>query len=159
MRRTDREVRDINGVFDIVDRCSVVHLGMVDNGKPYVVALNFGYDREDDTLIMYLHCAMEGKKIEILRNNPDVYFQMDCVNEFIKGTSERPCSYCWRYDSVMGSGQVEFVEDIQEKTHALNRLIQHVGKTDEIFSFPPASFARTRVLRIRSNDITGKHHE
>lgn len=159
MRRTDREVRDINGVFDIVDRCSVVHLGMVDNGKPYVVALNFGYDREGDTLIMYLHCAMEGKKIEILRNNLDVYFQMDCVNEFIKGTSERPCSYCWRYDSVMGNGQVEFVEDIQEKTHALNRLIQHVGKTDEIFSFPPASFARTRVLRIRSNDITGKHHE
>lgn len=159
MRRTDREVRDINGVFDIVDRCSVVHLGMVDNGKPYVVALNFGYDREGDTLIMYLHCAMVGKKIEILRNKPDVYFQMDCVNEFIKGTSERPCSYCWRYDSVMGSGQVEFVDDIQEKTHALNRLIQHVGKTDEIFSFPPASFARTRVLRIRSNDITGKHHE
>lgn len=159
MRRTDREVRDINGVFDIVDRCNVVHLGMVDNGKPYVVALNFGYDREGDTLIMYLHCAMEGKKIEILRNKPDVYFQMDCVNEFIKGTSERSCSYCWRYDSVMGSGHVEFVDDIQEKTHALNRLIQHVGKTDEIFSFPPASFARTRVLRIRSNDITGKHHE
>lgn len=71
MRRTDREVRDINGVFDIVDRCSVVHLGMVDNGKPYVVALNFGYDREGDTLIMYLHCAMVGKKIkgENMRNH------------------------------------------------------------------------------------------
>ena len=124
-----------------------------------MVALNFGYEREGDVLILYLHCAMEGRKIDILRNNPNVYFQMDCVNEFIEGTSERPCSYCWRYDSVMGSGQVEFVEDIQKKTHALNRLILHVGKTDEIFSFPPASFAHTRVLRIRSNDITGKHHE
>lgn len=159
MRRKDREVKDLDGIFDIVRRCNVVHLGMVDNGKPYVVALNFGYEREGDVLILYLHCAMEGRKIDILRNNPYVYFQMDCVNEFIKGTSERPCSYCWRYDSVMGSGQVEFVEDIQKKTHALNRLIQHVGKTDEIFSFPPASFARTRVLRIRSNDIIGKHHE
>lgn len=159
MRRKDREVKDLDGIFDIVRRCNVVHLGMVDNGKPYVVALNFGYERKGDVLILYLHCAMEGRKIDILRNNPNVYFQMDCVNEFIKGTSERPCSYCWRYDSVMGSGQVEFVEDIQKKTHALNRLIQHVGKTDEIFSFPPASFARTRVLRIRSNDITGKHHE
>ena len=59
----------------------------------------------------------------------------------------------------MGSGQVEFVEDAQEKTYALNKLIQHVGKTDEIFSFPQASFARTCVLRIHSNDITGKHHE
>lgn len=159
MRRIDREVKDLDGIFDIVRRCNVVHLGMVDNGKPYVVALNFGYEREGDVLILYLHCAMEGRKIDILRNNPNVYFQMDCVNEFIEGTSERPCSYCWRYDSVMGNGQVEFVEDIQKKTHALNRLIQHVGKTDEMFSFPPASFARTRVLRIRSNDITGKHHE
>ena len=159
MRSKDREVKDLDGIFDIVRRCNVVHLGMVDNGKPYVVALNFGYEREGDVLILYLHCAMEGRKIDILRNNSNVYFQMDCVNEFIEGTSERPCSYCWRYDSVMGSGQVEFVEDIQKKTHALNRLIQHVGKTDEIFSFPPASFARTRVLRIRSNDITGKHHE
>lgn len=159
MRRKDREVKDLDGIFDIVRRCNVVHLGMVDNGKPYVVALNFGYEREGDVLILYLHCAMEGRKIDILRNNSNVYFQMDCVNEFIEGNSERPCSYCWRYDSVMGSGQVEFVEDIQKKTHALNRLIQHVGKTDEIFSFPPASFARTRVLRIRSNDITGKHHE
>lgn len=159
MRRKDREVKDLDGIFDIVRRCNVVHLGMVDNGKPYVVALNFGYEREGDVLILYLHCAMEGRKIDILLNNPNVYFQMDCVNEFIEGTSERPCSYCWRYDSVMGCGQVEFVEDIQKKTHALNRLIQHVGKTDEIFSFPPASFARTRVLRIRSNDIIGKHHE
>lgn len=159
MRRKDREVKDLDGIFDIVRRCNVVHLGMVDNGKPYVVALNFGYEREGDVLILYLHCAMEGRKIDILRNNPNVYFQMDCVNEFIEGTSVRPCSYCWRYDSVMGSGQVEFVEDIQKKTHALNRLIQHVGKTDEIFSFPPASFAHTRVLHIRSNDITGKHHE
>lgn len=159
MRRKDREVKDPDGIFDIVERCNVVHLGMVDNGKPYVVALNFGYEREGDALVLYLHCAMEGRKIDILHGNPDVYFQMDCVNEFIKGTSERPCSYCWRYDSVMGSGQVEFVEDVQEKEHALNRLIQHIGKTTETFSFPPASFARTCVLRIRSNDITGKHHE
>lgn len=159
MRRKDREVKDPDGIFDIVERCSVVHLGMVDNGKPYVVALNFGYEREGDALVLYLHCAVEGKKIDILLANPDVYFQMDCVNEFIKGTPERPCSYCWRYDSVMGSGRAEFVDDAQEKAYALNKLIQHVGKTDETFTFPSASFARTCVLRVRSDDFTGKHHE
>lgn len=159
MRRQDREVKDLNAIFDIVERCNVVHLGMVDNRKPYVVALNFGYERNGDELVLYLHSAKEGRKIDILRNNPDVYFQMDCVNEFIKGTSERPCSYCWRFDSVMGSGQVEFIEDVQEKTRALNKLIQHVGKTDETFSFPAASFNRTCVLRVRSNDFTGKRRE
>ena len=159
MRRKDREVKDTDGIFNIVERCSVVHLGMVDNGKPYVVALNFGYEREGDALVLYLHCAVEGRMIDILRANPDVYFQMDCVNEFIKGTPERPCSYCWRYDSVMGSGHAEFVDDEQEKAYALNKLIQHVGKMNEIFTFPPESFARTCVLRVRSDDFTGKHHE
>lgn len=53
MRRKDREVKDLDGIFDIVERCSVVHLGMVDNGKPYVVALNFGYEREGDALVLY----------------------------------------------------------------------------------------------------------
>ena len=132
---------------------------MVNDGKPYVVALNFGYERAGSELILYFHCAMEGKKLNILHDNPDVYFQMDCVNEFVKGTSERHCSYCWRYDSVMGSGQVEFIDEVQEKEYALNKLIQHIGKTNETFSSPPTSFARTCVLRVRSNDFTGKHHE
>ena len=53
MRRTDREVKDLDSVFDIIERCHVVHLGMVENGKPYVVALNFGYERSGDNLILY----------------------------------------------------------------------------------------------------------
>ncbi len=43
MRRRDREVTDLNQIFEIVRNCSVAHVGMVENGKPYVVALNFGY--------------------------------------------------------------------------------------------------------------------
>ena len=46
MRRKDREVTDLNQIFDIVSRCSVAHVGMTEHGKPYVVALNFGYERK-----------------------------------------------------------------------------------------------------------------
>ena len=159
MRRKDREVKDKNGIFQIVDRCSVVHLGMAEKGKPYVVALNFGYDREGDDLILYFHSAQEGKKMDILRHNPEAFFQMDCVNEFIQGTKEDPCAFCWRFDSVMGSGRVEFIEEEKEKTHALNRIIQHLGKTEDVFSFPPARLAATCVYRLRCREFTGKHHE
>jgi nitroimidazol reductase NimA-like FMN-containing flavoprotein (pyridoxamine 5'-phosphate oxidase superfamily) len=48
---------------------------MVDDGKPYVVALNFGYDREGDDLILYLHSAMEGKKIDILKKIQQCIFK------------------------------------------------------------------------------------
>ena len=35
---------------------------MVDHGKPYVVALNFGYERKGDSLVLYFHSACEGRK-------------------------------------------------------------------------------------------------
>lgn len=159
MRRKDREVTDLNQIFEIVRNCSVAHVGMVENGKPYVVALNFGYERQGDALVLYFHSAYEGHKMDILKENPNIYFQMDCVNEFIRGTRENPCSYCWRFDSVMGSGQVEFITDEAEKRHALNRMIQHLDKTEEEFDFPAQKLSRTCVYRIVSNDITGKHHE
>ena len=48
--------------------------------------------------------------MEILKENPSVYVQMNCVDEFISGSHENPCAFCWRYDSVMGAGEVEFLE-------------------------------------------------
>jgi nitroimidazol reductase NimA-like FMN-containing flavoprotein (pyridoxamine 5'-phosphate oxidase superfamily) len=159
MRRKDREVKDINKIFDIVEHCNVVHMGMVDQGHPYVVALNFGYERDGDALILYFHSAQEGRKMEILQQNRKVCFQMNCVNEFIRRTHERHCSFCWRYDSVVGSGNVEFIEDPKEKARALNRLIGHLDHSDEIYQFPGEALKRTCVYKVRSTDITGKHHE
>lgn len=159
MRRKDREVTDLNQIFEIVRNCSVAHVGMVENGKPYVVALNFGYERQGDALVLYFHSAYEGHKMDILKENPNIYFQMDCVNEFITGTKENPCAYCWRYDSVMGSGQVKFIEEPDEKAYALNCIIHHLGKTEDTFQFPEAKLKKTCVYRVISTDITGKHHE
>lgn len=159
MRRKDREVTDQNQIFEIVRNCSVAHVGMVEDGKPYVVALNFGFERQGDMLILYFHSACEGHKIDILKKNPQVYFQMDCVNELVKGASGNPCAGYWRYDSVMGSGRAEFTEDPAEKAHALNCILRHLEKTEDTFRFPEAVLKKTCVYRVCSTDITGKHHE
>ena len=159
MRRKDREVTDLNQIFDIVSRCSVAHVGMNDHGKPYVVALNFGYERKGDSLILYFHSAYEGRKMEILKENPSVYVQMNCVDEFISGSHENPCAFCWRYDSVMGAGVVEFLETPEEKAHALNCMIWHLGKTEDCFQFSAEKLKRTCVYRVCIDAPTGKHHE
>lgn len=159
MRRKDREVTDLNQIFDIVSRCSVAHVGMTDHGKPYVVALNFGYERKGDSLILYFHSAYEGRKMEILKENPSVYVQMNCVDEFISGSHENPCAFCWRYDSVMGAGVVEFLETPEEKAHALNCMIRHLGKTEDCFQFSVEKLKRTCVYRVCIDAPTGKHHE
>jgi len=159
MRRKDREVTDLDQIFEIINRCNIAHIGMIDQGKPYVVALNFGYERKKDALILYFHSAYEGRKMDVLKRNPSVYFQMNCINEFIEGNQENPCAYGFRYDSVMGSGQVEFIEDLEQKAHALNCMIHHLGKTEDTFDFPEANLKKTSVYRVITTDFTGKHHE
>lgn len=159
MRRKDREVTDIDKIFEIIGNCPVIHIAMTDNGKPYVVALNFGYERQGDDLILYFHSAYEGRKIDILKRNPEVYFQMECFGRLIAKTAENPCTYGYSYDSVMGSGRIEFIETEEEKIHGLNCLIYHAGKTNDDFCFPKEMLSRTCVYCLRSVDFTGKHHE
>lgn len=159
MRRRDREIKDVNEICKMIDCCPVIHLAMTDNGKPYVVALNFGYERQGEDLVFYFHSAYEGRKMDILKRNPEVFFQMECAGRLIQGSLENPCAYGYGYDSVTGSGCVEFVEDEEEKIHGLHCLIRHVGKTDEDFCFPGEMLSRTCVYRLRSGDFTGKRHE
>lgn len=158
MRRKDREVTELDKIFEMIDNCPVIHLAMADEGKPYVVALNFGYERQGDDLILYFHSAYEGRKIDILKKNPEAYFQMECSGRLITGTSDNPCAYGYGYDSVMGSGRVEFIEDEERKMHGLNCLMHHAGKTDEVFCFPKEMLSRTCVYCLHSTDFTGKHH-
>ena len=97
--------------------------------------------------------------MDILKKAPDVYFEMDTASEIIRGTEESPCSFSWRFDSVMGSGKVAFITDNDEKSYVLNRIIQHLDKADTSYVFPPNRLERTCVYKVVSTDITGKRRE
>lgn len=158
MRRKDREIKNIDDIFSVIRQCKTIHIAMVDDGKPYAVALNFGFDRTGDTLLLYLHSAFEGRKMDILKKNPNVYFQMDCNHAPAPGSPGNPCSFSWDFDSVMGSGQAAFLTEPSQKEHALNRILQCVGDLEEEFTFPEKMLENTCVWQIASNDFTGKRH-
>ena len=120
MRRSDREIKDVDRILNIVDKCKVARLGIVDGGRPYVVALNFGYRRIDNDITLYFHSACEGRKIQVMRENPYVCFEMDCAHGLIEG--KKPCAFSFAYESVVGSGKIEFIENREEKNEALNLI-------------------------------------
>ena len=76
MRRKEREVTDLTRIREILEECEVCHLGLVEDGKAYVVPLNFGYTLEDGKLSLYFHSAASGRKVEILRKNPMAAFRL-----------------------------------------------------------------------------------
>nr|WP_319489938.1 pyridoxamine 5'-phosphate oxidase family protein [uncultured Caproiciproducens sp.] len=155
MRRKDREVTDYHEIMAIVERCDVCKLAMVDHDFPYIVPMNFGYSTDDGLLTLYFHGANEGKKINILKENPKVCFEMDCGHQMIIG--ETDCSYSMDYESVIGNGMVEFITSIDDKKFALAHIIKKYSKKAGFF-FDEKLLDRITIFKIVSRDFVGKRH-
>lgn len=113
MRRKDREITDICAILELVSECKVCRLAMTDGGVPYIVPLNYGYEYADGALTFYFHSAKEGRKLEILKKNPAVCLELDGRGELVEAAN--PCAYGYTFASVIGTGNVEFIEYTEEK--------------------------------------------
>lgn len=109
MRRLDKQISDPNLIEEIFQKGTIVHVAMLDDDKPYQVPLNYGY--ENNTL--YMHSARAGKKIDLLRKNNLVHFQIEAGVE-VKNTDQAyRCGT--NYECVMGYGKATIVDDSKEK--------------------------------------------
>ena len=148
MRRKDKQINDIAAIEDILSRATVCRLGLCDGGRPYVVPLCFGYKEN----ALYFHCAMEGKKLEILRKNENVCFEVDIERELIKG--EAACEWGMKYKSVIGFGKAVFVEDAESKRKALDIIMQNYS--EGVFEYSEEAIKKTVVIKIEIESMTGK---
>lgn len=152
MTRREREVTDINEIIKILDEAKVLHLGLVDGDEPYVVPMNYGYTMEDGKLTIYLHGARRGRKLDLMRANPKVFFEMECGIVPFEG--EIACKYGITYSSVMGRGFAEILEDIEEKKKGLSALMKTQTGKDFVFEDKMADVVS--VIRINVSDFTAK---
>lgn len=148
MRRSEKEIRDKHELEDIIRRARVCRIALSDGNEPYVVPMNFGY-RDG---VLYLHCAPEGKKIDILKQNDRVCFEMDIDGGPVPG--ETPCQWGMRYESVIGYGRAQFVEERAEKIKALGCIMEQYTQGPHAFS--PEAVDKVTVLRIPVAQLSGK---
>jgi nitroimidazol reductase NimA-like FMN-containing flavoprotein (pyridoxamine 5'-phosphate oxidase superfamily) len=148
MRRTEKAIEDRAEIDAIIRSSQVGRLGLSDQGTPYVVPLCFGYDGQ----ALYFHCAREGRKLDILRQNDKVCFEFDLVEGLVK--AEQACDWGMRYRSVIGFGRACLVEDAAGKAQALALIMAQYS--NQAFSFPPEAVRRIVIVRIEIQSITGK---
>lgn len=153
MRRTDRQITDIDEIKDIVERAKVVHLGMIDGERPYVVPLHYGCEWHGELLTLWCHGAREGRKLDVLRANPVVFVELDCDMELVSG-GDVACRYGSFYASVMGDGVATIVKDPAEKAHGLRCLMR--TQTGREFDIPEQAVHTASVMRIDVRDVTAK---
>ena len=153
MTKRERQITDEAQIGKILDTAGVLHLGLAVDNEPYVVPMNYGYTKEDGKLVLYLHSATRGKKLDMIRSNPRVFFEMDCDLTPFEG--EKPCQYGLSYSSVMGWGSARIVEDVQEKMKAMSVLMK--TQTGRDFSFDEKLVRIVAVIRIDVEAYTAKH--
>lgn len=123
MRRRDREVTEQSEVLEILERCDTLRIGIQGEKYPYVVPVSFGVETREEQVVIYFHCARQGKKVELLMKSPSVSVEGDV---FYK-TEETEHWITARYESVIGFGECRFLSEKEEILHGLTVLMEHYG--------------------------------
>ena len=153
MTKRELQITDPDQIKEILDTARVLHLGLAVDNEPYVVPMNYGYSIEDGKLVLYLHSALRGKKLDMIRANPNVFFSLECGLTPFEG--QVACQYGLAYSSVMGRGTARLVEDVEEKKQAMSILMK--TQTGKDFTFEDRLVSIVAVIRIDVEAYTAKH--
>lgn len=94
-------------IREVLKRVGYGHLGMARGSKPYVVPVHYAYD--DPFIYIY---TTEGKKTEIIKDNPEICLQVEDVK------SEKD------WESVIVSGEAVQITDLEERERALGFILK-----------------------------------
>ncbi|MCF7929726.1 MAG: pyridoxamine 5'-phosphate oxidase family protein [Spirochaetales bacterium] len=148
MRRNEKEIREKSRIEAFLDKAPVCRIGMVDEGRPYIVPVHFVYERDR----IYFHSAHAGRKISVLQRNPVVCVEADEYRGVL--SDEQACDYGTDFVSVIAEGTAVFVKDMNEKNKALSRLMAKYADGPQDFS--EKQLESVAVIRIDLQEVSGK---
>jgi len=157
MRRKDREITDINEKINIIKKCKVCRIGLSENNIPYIVPLNYGYNFDNNVLTLFFHSALEGKKIDIIKNNNNACFEIDCDTDLIE--AEKACNYGYVFKSLIGFGKIFILENSNEKIDGLNEIMKQQTGKEVKFNFTNDEINSVCVFKMVVEEFTGKQKD
>lgn len=173
MRRSDREITDMDRIMEIVRRQSVCCVAFQDTPCPYLIPMNYGAALENGRLTLYFHGAAVGTKLDRLKSDPHVSFTIVGGSRILLN-AEEACKSTAGFDSVCGTGVAEIVPE-EEKRKGLAVVMNHAAECEALAAgndgadqnrphFSESSFSdqavnAVTVWRITAGAVTGKHHD
>lgn len=154
IRRKEKAMTDKNEMLAVLEKAKYVTVAMCKDNEPYLATLSHGFDREKNCL--YFHCAKEGKKVEILSAHDKVWGQALVDKGYVQGK----CDHLYATTQFMG--RVTFVEDVEEKSHALRVMIKALEEEPEKVmeaQLTEESIRGVQIGRIDIQYMSGKKSE
>ena len=139
-------------IEELLARALVGRLGMSRDKEPYVVPVCFVYHGGK----IYFHSARHGRKMDFMRANPAVCFQVD---EYSLVSSSKPCKFTMNYHSVVAVGRVRFLSDSGEKLKILKLLVRKYDRDNLAELLSEKKTNRVEVGEITVTEISGKKNE
>ena len=152
MRRVELEIRGKDEIEPILRDCTTMRLGLVSDGRPYILPMVFGYRWTDEYPVFYFHCGLAGRKNDALFDGARVAFELD-VEGPLTGRTPYANGYSREFCCVMGEGTVSFARSSEEKIEGFGYIMAHqTGRRD--YSYQPGWLALTQVFTVTADQLS-----
>ncbi|MGC9343118.1 MAG: pyridoxamine 5'-phosphate oxidase family protein [Bacteroidales bacterium] len=149
MRKKEKQITDTAEMYEILQKGIICRLAFHDDPFPYILPFNYGF--HDDCI--YIHSAREGKKIELIKKNNRIGFEITTGTEIVKAT--KPCGWTTKYKSVCGNGYAEILTSTPDKKKGLDIIMkQHGSKIGDEYNV--TSLSDMLIIKVRIDQMTGK---
>ncbi len=153
MRKLNKKITDPAVIYELLGTCHVGRLGTVgQDGWPVVKPLNFACTEGR----IYFHCAREGEKLDDIRRDPRVCFEVDLPIAYVKGSPENPCRAEYLDRCVMVRGRAAIVESRAERLLALDALMAKYQPGGGYGAYLEEKLDLTCIVRIDIEHLSGK---
>jgi len=149
MHRSDKLINDPQIIEQILNESSICRIGFSIDGEAHIVPVNFGYMNNK----LYIHSAPEGQKIDFIKKNNRICFEMELDHEIIK--DKVACKWTTKYRSVIGYGTISIIHEKSQKINGLNIIMSKYGGPDKN-SYSESALSRMILLVIDIDTLTGK---
>ena len=153
MRRSEREITNKEAIEEFIAEEQILRIAFYDDEDIYIVPINYGYLHENGKYSFYFHGAKAGRKFELSKSKPIVGFEIDGRYKLLQ--NEMACDYSATFQSVIGTGRLQLVDDIEEKKIGLNALMKQTTQRLE-WSYDDKMLEAVAVFRLDVHKISCK---
>lgn len=153
------EIKSKQKVIEFLNQEHVGRIGSIDkDGFPQIIPMNFVFLND----AVYMHSHPRGEKLENIKNNNKVGFEVDKELEFLPSYFTHPTDASQAdtlYISVVIKGIGTIVEDKNEKTLALNGLMEKYQPEGRYEKIRPnmSVVEEVAIIKVTPKTIRGKY--
>jgi hypothetical protein len=153
------EIKSKERIIEFLSSQQTGRISSIDeNGFPQIIPMNFVFIND----AVYIHSHIRGEKLDNIRRNQKVGFEVDKSLEFLPSYFSDPTDASLAdtlYISVVIKGNASIVSDKEEKTNALNGLMKKYQPEGGYEPIKPDMdvLKEVEVIKIIPESLRGKY--